>query len=429
MGLGQLARKQFRGLLSIGIEPEDDRDTRVKKTLLVASSIIIIFAGIIWGYTYIYFGEYLGAIPPLAYSVVTLFSLILYRVTGNFYRFRFIQLFILLVLPFLMMLALGGFVNSSAVIVWSFLSPMGALIFGRLSWARRWFIAFVVLLVIGLIAGPYLRPSNNLPPWLINAYFVMNIGAIATLTFALFFYFISQKNEALRLLHQEQERTDALLLNVLPQSIAAILKHENRLIADHFDTASIMFADVVGFTPLSAELAPAEMVEMLNEVFSYFDSLVEKYGLEKIRTIGDNYMVGSGVPHPRPDHAHALVRMALEMLAYTDPDGQAVDGDSHSANGSRAAKSRLQFRIGINSGPVVAGVIGRHKFHYDLWGDPVNVASRMESHGEPGKIQITRETYELIKDDFVCSSRGTIFVKGKGAMETWYVIRPRDGRL
>jgi guanylate cyclase len=397
---------------------------RIKKTALTAASVIIILAGLIWGYTYIYFGEYLGSIPPLAYSVVTFFSIILYAVTHNYYRFRFIQLLILLILPFLMLLALGGFVNSSAVIVWSFLSPMGALIFGELRWARRWFIAFMVLLVAGFIVEPYLRPSNNLPTWLINVYFVMNIGAIATLTFVLFFYFISQKNEALRLLHLEQERTDALLLNVLPKQIAAILKHENRLIADHFDTTSILFADVVGFTPLSAELAPAEMVELLNEVFSYFDSLVEKYGLEKIRTIGDNYMVGSGVPNPRPDHAHALVHMALEMLAYTNPEGQEYEDDG--SNGSDSARSRLQFRIGINSGPVVAGVIGRQKFHYDLWGDPVNVASRMESHGTPGKIQITRETYELIKDDFICSSRGTVYVKGKGEMETWYVIRPKD---
>lgn len=421
----EIASRLFRRLLQIGVEPDDTADVRLIKGMLMGFSVMVIPAGFIWGFIYIYFNEPVAGIFPLIYGCMTILSIAIYALTGHYYRFRFVQLLMILVLPFLLLLALGGFINSSAVIVWSFISPLGALVFSERRWALRWFIAFIAVVVVSGLLQPYLRPSNNLPTWLVYGFFVMNIGTIAVVTFVLFFYFIGQKDRALQLLRQEQEKTDTLLLNVLPKEIAAILKYENRLIADHHDMASVMFADVVGFTSLSAELAPAEMVEMLNEVFSYFDSLVEKYGLEKIRTIGDNYMVGSGVPHPRPDHAHALVRMALEMLAYTNPDGEVADGDSHVANGSRAAKSRLQFRIGINSGPMVAGVIGRRKFHYDLWGDPVNVASRMESHGEPGKIQITRETYELIKDDFVCSSRGTIFVKGKGAMETWYVIRSR----
>ncbi len=159
------------------------------------------------------------------------------------------------------------------------------------------------------------------------------------------------------------------------------------------------------------------MVRLLNEIFSHFDSLVEKYDLEKIRTIGDNYFVASGVPRPRPDHAHALARMALDMCEYIS-----------SRPPSRTGK-RLDFRIGINSGPVVAGVIGRKKFVYDVWGDAVNLGSRMESTGTAGKIQIGRATYELIKDDFACEPRGTVTVKGKGEMETWYLVGLRDREL
>jgi adenylate cyclase len=210
-------------------------------------------------------------------------------------------------------------------------------------------------------------------------------------------------------LELEHQKSEALLNNILPESISVRLKNREGTIADLCEGTSILFADVVDFTPLSAEMAPAELVELLNEVFSDFDVLSEKYGLEKIKTIGDCYMVASGVPQPRADHAQALAQMALDMQAQVN---------------SRAYKGRkLAFRIGINSGPVVAGVIGQKKFAYDLWGDTVNTASRMESNGQEGCIQITKATYELIKDDFVCDPRGKITVKGKGKMEIWFVLQ------
>jgi guanylate cyclase len=198
------------------------------------------------------------------------------------------------------------------------------------------------------------------------------------------------------------------LLNILPKEIAAILKDEQRIIADHYDGASVLFADMVNFTPMSAEMTPVEMVELLNEIFSHFDGLVEKYNLEKIKTVGDCYMVAAGVPRPRPDHAQVLTHLALEMRDFLK---------SRTFRASRP----VDFRIGLNSGPVLAGVIGRKKFIYDLWGDAVNTASRMESHGTGGAIQITRATYDLIKDDFACEPRGTVNVKGKGEMDVWHV--------
>jgi guanylate cyclase len=200
-------------------------------------------------------------------------------------------------------------------------------------------------------------------------------------------------------------------LNILPKEIVAVLKNENRIIADQFDSATILFADVVNFTPMSARMTPTELVELLNDVYSCFDMLVEKYELEKIKTIGDCYMVAAGVPRRRPDHALVLTRLAIDILDYVN---------QHEFRGHK-----LSFRIGLNSGSVVAGVIGRKKFAYDLWGDAVNTASRMESHSAGGSIQVTETTYALIKEEFVCEPRGTIQVKGKGEMPVWFVIEKR----
>jgi guanylate cyclase len=212
-------------------------------------------------------------------------------------------------------------------------------------------------------------------------------------------------------LRVEQDRSEALIDNVLPTAIAERLKSSSGLIADHVDSASVLFADIVGYTPLAQRMSPADVVGTLDHLFSVFDELVERHGLEKIKTIGDCYMAAAGVPDPCADHAQRAALLALDMRA-------AMDG---AANGA----DPLELRIGINSGPVTAGVIGRKRFLYDLWGDAVNTASRMESNGTPGRIQITRATYELVKDAFVCEERGTIPVKGKGEMETWYLLAAR----
>jgi guanylate cyclase len=224
--------------------------------------------------------------------------------------------------------------------------------------------------------------------------------------------FARQRRDALAALRDEQARAENLLLNILPRSIADRLKAETRTIADQFSSASILFADVVDFTPLAERLPAAQVVELLDHLFSHFDGLAERYGLEKIKTIGDCYMVAAGVPSPRPDHAQALASMALDMQAAV----RSVDEVGHLG---------LELRIGINSGPVVAGVIGRKRFLYDLWGDAVNTASRMESHGTSGRIQITRATKELLEDEFICEPRGTIALKGKGEMEAWYLVGRR----
>jgi class 3 adenylate cyclase len=214
----------------------------------------------------------------------------------------------------------------------------------------------------------------------------------------------------------QRDRADKLLYNVLPKRIAERLKESEETIAEEFSSATVLFADIVNFTPISARFGPREVVDMLNELFSYFDELVDKYGVEKIQVAGDGYMVAAGVPTPRPDHATVLAQLALDMLDYVRRE-EFLGG-----------KHPIEIRIGLNSGPLIGGVIGRKKYFYALWGDMVNTASRMESHGESGKIQITRATYELVKDEFECEFIGEISVKGKGKMEAWRLLAKKEER-
>jgi class 3 adenylate cyclase len=212
-----------------------------------------------------------------------------------------------------------------------------------------------------------------------------------------------------RELDLEREKSERLLLNVLPASIAARLKQTEGVIADRFSDVTVLFADIVDFTRRSQQIAPEQVVQALNDLFSSFDRLAQRHGLEKIKTVGDAYMVAGGLPDPRPDHAQAVAEMALairdEVASRVDPSGQP-----------------LAVRIGMDTGPVVAGVIGTSKFSYDLWGDTVNTASRMESHGVPGCIQVTARTYERLRDGYGFERRGSIPVKGKGEIVTYFLV-------
>jgi adenylate cyclase len=215
-------------------------------------------------------------------------------------------------------------------------------------------------------------------------------------------------SQALSQVQIEQGKSEKLLLNILPSPIVDRLKLSSEAIADGFAEATVLFADIVGFTELSSRLSPQQLVHRLNEIFSAFDALVEKHGLEKIKTIGDAYMVVGGLPEPRADHAIAMAQFAIDMRSelqrINDVLGESID-----------------IRIGINSGPVVAGVIGTKKFIYDLWGDAVNVASRMESHGKPGEIHVSESTYEKLRSHFHLESRGIVHIKGKGDMQTYWL--------
>ena len=222
-----------------------------------------------------------------------------------------------------------------------------------------------------------------------------------------------QEQAYIKRLAEEQEKSEKLLLNILPEPIAQRLKQGEKTIADSFSDVTVLFADLVGFTKISTNLSPAELVELLNMIFSCFDELAEKYGLEKIKTIGDAYMVVGGLPTRRKDHAEAIAEMALDMLFEVKEISQNQD-------------KSLQIRIGINTGAVEAGVIGTKKFAYDLWGDTVNTAHRMESHGIPGIIQVTEDTYNCLANKYIFQERGMIEIKGKGMIRTYLLIGRKE---
>jgi adenylate cyclase len=406
-----------RGLLGrvsrIGADPADSDTVRLRKSLLVVISLLILPISVLWGAIYLALGVSAGLLAWL-YTLVSLAAIAVFSRTRDVDRLLRVELLDILLAPTISMVFVGGFVASGAVGLWGILAPLGALIFEGARAGVRWFIAFAVAFVVSGAVGEVSGLGPPLPSWFAPVMLALNIIVGGAVVFALLVQFVRQREEALSALRVEQDRAETLLLNILPRSIADKLKVDTSTIADQFAAASILFADIVDFTPFSERLQPAQVVDTLDHLFTHFDNLADRFGVEKIKTIGDCYMAAAGVPMPRADHARVMALLALEMREAMRAD----DGVRHLG---------LELRIGINTGPVVAGVIGRKRFLYDLWGDAVNMASRMETHGTPGQIQVTRATYELLRDEFELEPRGTVPIKGKGDVETWYLVGPRTG--
>lgn len=251
------------------------------------------------------------------------------------------------------------------------------------------------------------------PDWAYTFGFVITVISSWVMVVATIWYAVREVTRAEQAIEAEYERSEALLANILPAQIAQRLKDPSRpVIADKYDDASVLFADIAGFTRQASDTAPTELVGFLDRLYTQLDGLVDRHGLEKIKTSGDSYMIVSGVPEPRPDHLQALARLALDMAAavadLTDMRGRAVP-----------------LRIGLAAGPVVAGVVGARKFFYDVWGDAVNVASRMETTGVEGRIQVPQDVHERLNGTFLFEERGDVDVKGKGVMHTWYLVGSR----
>jgi adenylate cyclase len=397
--------------LSIGADPRDTADERFRKRLLVAVAVIILPIGFLWGCLYWAFGEEPVALTPWGYVAGSALSLAVFARTRNFASLRTAQLLLILVAPALGTVMLGGLRESSGVILWSLLAPLGAVALDRPGRAWPWFAAFVATVLLALGCAEVVRPDGaDLPDGFVRTFDVLNIVVVSFVAMLLLVTFARGRDAA-------QARVETLLLNVLPAEVAQRLQSDPNSIADHFDDASILFADVVDFTPLASGLDAREVVGLLDRLFTSFDELVDRHDVEKIKTIGDCYMVAAGVPTERRDHAQALAELALEMRECAKsclPEDTGHD---------------VRLRIGISSGPVVAGVIGRRRFLYDLWGDTVNMASRMESHGTPDEIQITRSTWQLVRDDYVTEPIGLVDVKGKGEVETWRLLAARAGHV
>jgi adenylate cyclase len=399
-------------LARIGADPRDDEDLRQKKALVVLLAVLILPVSLVWGASYLAFGSRVGVLPFI-YFVISVGSLVVFSRTRSFAPFLTAQLLDVLLMTTIGQMLSGGFLPSGGVGLWGMLAPLGALVFLEVRQAIGWFVGFLAAFVLLGVVGEVVFTDVDVPTWFTTTMLALNVVGTGAVAFTILASFATQRNAALAALRAEQARSEALIKNVLPTSIAERLKAATGSIADHVESASILFADVVNFTPLAQQLSPAEVVGTLDQLFSHFDTLVDRHGLEKIKTIGDCYMAAAGVPVPCADHASRAAFLALDMQTAV-------------ATSPIAGRDGLELRIGINSGPVTAGVIGTKRFLYDLWGDAVNTASRMESNGMPGEIQITRATYELLKDGFVCRRRGTIEVKGKGQMETWYLEGPRS---
>ena len=397
-------QRLLRRLALIGVAPDDDEQERLAKAVTTLSTCLIATLSTVWVVTYFSLGLPVAAAIPLCYQLISIGSLLAFARTKRLRFFHLSQLTMMLMLPFLLQLSLGGFVPSSAVVLWSFTAPIAELMIGGKRSSIAWFGAYAVILVSSGLIDPLLDPSSIPTPVMVT-FFVLNLAGVSTTAFLLLRYFVLQREK-------ERAKSERLLLNVLPAPIAARLRDSDGTIADGFEEVTVLFADIVDFTAMSASAAPEEVVDLLNELFSWFDRLAERHGLEKIKTIGDAYMVAGGLPVRRPDHAEAVAEMALDMMAGLAEVDHRLGSD-------------IQLRIGIDTGPAVAGVIGVRRFIYDLWGDTVNTASRMESHGLPGSIQVTERTYRQLCGRYAFEERGPVLVKGKGEMKTWLL----EGRL
>ena len=412
-------------LRNAGISPGDDEELRLQKSLLFFATGLISLASMVWLLIYWQLGPRFSSNLPFAVQLLLVGNLLVYLKTLNFNAFRILQLSLFLFTPFVAQWSIGSFITASGISIWALLAPIGAVLFIGPRQSGAWFFAYVFLTTLSGVFDFYLADSlplsgDKVSPQTAAFFFALNFAAVSTIVYLLLRYSDTEKHqaqarlqEAHRLLQVEQERSERLLLNVLPGPIAERLKNSSQTIADGFAEVSVMFADIVNFTRVAEGLTPQQVFTMLNKIFSSFDELAESYGLEKIKTIGDAYMVAAGLNDARSDCAEALADMALEMCALLHDDFSIND-------------MRLELRIGIGTGPVVAGVVGKKKFIYDLWGDTVNIASRVTSEGVPGMVQVDERSYRRLRDRFDFREPQTIYLKGKGNMVVHRLIGRRS---
>jgi class 3 adenylate cyclase len=407
-----------KSLRYAGIEPDDSAEVRLQKTLLVFLTGLICLATIIWLMLYWQLGPKFSATIPFVFQLLLAGNLAIYLKSRNFEVFRSIQLGLFLFMPFFAQWAIGNFITASGISLWGLLAPIGAIVIIGTRDSLAWFTAYLFLTALSGFFDYYLAdmlvPPDKLVPIRTSVvFFGLNFAGVSTIAYLLLRYSAIERaktekmlEEAHVMLKSEQERSERLLLNILPPPVADRLKHSDQTIADGFADVTVMFADIVNFTRVAEGLTPQAVFSMLNRIFSTFDELAEKHGLEKIKTIGDAYMVAGGLNTENTDFTAAIASMALDMLHVLHHD-------------FNINQQHLEIRIGIGTGPVVAGVVGKKKFIYDLWGDTVNIASRITSEGKPGAIYVDELTYQRLKDGFVFNSPAVLHLKGKGEMTVY----------
>jgi adenylate cyclase len=358
---------------------------------------------------------------PLVFQFLSAATLLLYLKTRRLQRYAMLQLGLMLFAPFAMQWSIGSFVTASGVSLWGLMAPVSAItVLGTRS-SLPWFFAWLFMTVLaGVFDFLLSAPGQRFDPRTVPILFVVNFTIISMMIYALLWYFVSQKQKlsaeverARNDMRVEKDRSEKLLLNILPAAIAERLKHGEVNIAQGHADVTVMFADIVGFTRMTEELSPVQTVQILNDIFSLFDELADKYGVEKIKTIGDAYMAAGGLEVGAQIHlADAVAMMALEMQQrvgeYRDRTGE-----------------RVHLRIGIGTGPVVAGVIGKKKFIYDMWGDTVNVAFRMAGDSAAGAVHVDLVTYRRLHNRFAFGEPHEVEIKGKGRMRVYAL----QGRL
>ena len=406
----QTMNQWFSRLASIGSSPSDDPDTRVRKRVLATTAVIAVVAVTPWTIFYYAIGIPQAAIIPTFYIVTTVILLVRFSQTHDDRVVRIAQLVLFLVLPPLVHIALGGFANSSAVVIYAVVTPIGALSFADVAHPWRWFATFALIVTILVpLDSTFQEWAPEIPTGVVTSFFAANILTTALISVLALASYVRSRERLAAELRIEKAKSDRLLLNVLPEPIAERLKAGERPIADRHDHVGVLFADIVDFTPLSETLTADELVGGLNRLFGDFDALAAEHRVDKIKTIGDAYMAISGAPGTAPDLT-SLVELALDMR----------DAAASAELGTRRG---IEMRFGIDVGPLVAGVIGESRFIYDVYGDTVNMASRMESSGLSGRIQVTNRVAAELDGRYRLDNRGTIEIKGKGPTRTWLLER------
>ena len=411
-------------LPSITKEMIDTPEEKLRKSLLIFACAFMNFAVVLWLAIYWLMGLNFSSNVTLVYQLISVGSLVFYLKTKKFETFRFIQLSLFLFAPFIMQWSIGSSVTSSGVMLWALLAPIGALVVSNWRESVPWFFAYTVMTIISGVFDYFLGEAipKEMSMKVIGVFFALNFLAMSSIIYFLVRHFVvemekikSQLDAQHQLLEEEQEKSERVLLNVLPSNIAQRLKNDQGLIADGYADVTVMFVDLVNFTQLTETLSPNQMVGVLNEIFSGFAQLSEKYQVEKIKTMGDAYMVVGGFGGDKTNYTADIADMAFEMREFVE-------------NNPNFAKYHLSVHTGIATGPVVAGVIGTKRFIYDLWGDTVNIASRLTDEATFGVIQVDKVTYNRLRDGFAFEPRATVNVKGKGEMAMYRLTSRLDGR-
>ena len=422
-GLSTLSTLSAR-LRTAGVNPGDAEELVLKKQLLLLAMGLTTLAPMLWLLLYSLLGMQLSSAIPFGYQLLSVATLLLYLSHGNFDLFRISQSALFLFFPFVLQWSMGNFVSSSGVVMWGLLAPVTAVLLYSARESIPWFIAYVVLIAVTTVADSMAGMTVRLTPAQVRAgeiIFAVNFVAVSSLVYFLLRYAAvegeksrARAAEAHALLKEEQSRSERLLRNILPGSVADRLKADSGTIADGFPDVTVMFADIVNFTETAEGMSPNAIFGMLNKIFSSFDALADEYRLDKIKTIGDAYMVAGGMREDDVDYTAGVIDMALAMRDIL-------------ANDPEINEHKMQIRIGIATGPVVAGVVGKRKFIYDLWGDTVNIANRITSEGTPGMIQVDVVTWRRLKDKFEFEPPRTVLLKGKGETQVYRVLARTGG--